>query len=220
MKFLIIPAAVLLLVTLLLIAPAGVRVIYNGDGDLIVRARIGPISVRVYPIRRRKIRLSKFSGRGYKELMERESENRRDKQSKKDSDNASSGIRPTLQLIRRAAEEITRLLHGMKVTVRQLRLTVAGESAAGAAIIYGGAVQTLAYVTELIGAAAQLSIPYPETVGVSCSFCETDCKLRLDIEVRARIIRLLAAAVRFFVLYSDYKDKNSPKGKDIDHGRK
>lgn len=220
MKFLIIPAAVLLLVTLLLIAPAGVRVIYNGDGDLIVRARIGPISVRVYPIRRRKIRLSKFSGRGYKELMERESENRRDKQSKKDSDNASSGIRPTLQLIRRAAEEITRLLHGMKVTVRQLRLTVAGESAAGAAIIYGGAVQTLAYVTELIGAAAQLSIPHPETVGVSCSFCETDCELRLDIEVRARIIRLLAAAVRFFVLYSDYKDKNSPKGKDIDHGRK
>ena len=204
--FFIILAAVLLLFVLLLLFPTGLRIIY--DDGLTVLAKLGPTVFRIYPLRRRRIRLSQFTKRGYEEKIKHGAEKHASEPTEKKSEKFTD-----ISLLRRAAEEAARFFSGMKVTIWRFELTVAGENAAAAAIKYGAAVQTAAYMVELLNNCTNLSLPHPEALGVRCGFTDPVSTLCIDIAARARVLQILSAAVRFVILYSKYKDKISPKGR-------
>ena len=171
--------AVLLLLTLLLALPVGVRA--RWDGQPLVYLRLGPLRFQIFP--------GKKKPKKEKKVKEDASSSKKSPEKKnRPKPNREQILYTVSRAVRLLGKLPRRLRRGLRLDPLVLRLTVAGPDPADAAALYG---QLCGALSALLPGLRQLLWVGHEDIRLSLDFDRMACTIWADIGVSMRLFHLL-----------------------------
>ena len=166
---------VLAALAVLLALPVGVRARWNGA--LLVRVRLGPLRIQVFPIKEKK-----------KPPKEKKEKPPKEKERKKGGICLEQIVYSAETLLRLLGRLLRRFCRGLRVDPLTLHITAADEDPADAAILYGRLYGTLSALLPLLRAAVPIR---NEDIVLLLDFDKPALALEADVGVHMRLFHVL-----------------------------
>lgn len=200
---------IILLVLLILMLRVQINVSYkkepNGSGCSAVIAAIGPVRIRIYPKKEKKIDFSDYSAKNYRKKLAEDAEKKslqkkqpEKKQEKNKSTLLPGGIGETVELVLEMVEKFTGHL---TCEIRSMKIIVGTGNAASTALAYTAAASALSFIIETLDHKTKLSIPDNTKVSVIADYKSGDFGGDISIKLSIRIINVLRAGSGFIKNY-------------------
>lgn len=212
MTFLYILGGLLLLILLILMLRIRITVSYSkspGADGVSAFAEVGPVRIKLYPKKSDKVKLSDFSAKKYRQLLEedtmRSAETKPDEQKpeKKKNEFLPGGFGETAELILELVEKFTGHL---RCEILKLRLNVGTKDAASTALTYSGASAGVFFLIETLNTKTDLRIRSPENVYVRPDFGGGEICGDIGVRLSIRVINILRAGSGFIKNYNPHHD--------------
>ena len=209
----------ILAVALLLMTKVKINLL--SDGELSLKAGVGPVMFSLVPGKQKKVRLRDFTHKKYlKKLQKLKIENEKTaaaaeakkqrKQAEKESgENKLSGLTDFILELLSRYEKYTGRLH---TEVKKLHVTVGGRDASVAAITYGVYSQAVAYILALLEAKTKMKPVKRGKVNVVCDWFSDKTDVSADVVIKIKIWDALVSAAEILMLkvqHSNIKENNS-----------
>lgn len=208
MILLYILAGLFLLIGLILLLRLKIEITYkNGDGiedhpsvDLVV----GPIKIRLYPKKEKKLKLSDYSAKKYKKLINTGSRitgsspsGKRKK--KKDGNNMLPGvIGETFELISELIEKFTGHLC---CEIFDLKISVGTKDAATTALTYTAVSSAVSFLLEAVDNYTKLKLKRPQNVCVEPDFDGGGLICDISVRFSTTVFNIIRAGKGFIINY-------------------
>ena len=189
----------------LLLLPLGISVEYGKKG-LRLRAGLGPISLPVYP-RKKKPPKKKSPGEKPEKKTEKQKKSPEKSEDTEKKGGSLQAIRPLLGV---AMEFLGALRRRLRVTHLELELTMAGDDPCDLAVSYGAANGAMA---ALLAQLHQLFDIRHQKVSLNCDFLAAEMTVYARTDIRITLGRLLGLLLRYGVRAVNLYLKQSKKGK-------
>ena len=186
-----------LLTVLLLSLRYGVELTYTEDGGFRARFKLLFFRYTIYPRKKKKVRIRKFSREKYEKRLEKErlkkeaheASHKAPKSKKKKRKHSFLGIvRFSIYLLKKIPPKFFRMIG---IDIAHLHISVASDDAAKTAVRYGYVSQTVAYLLALLSARTRLSRRSHRRTHVTADFLGTSMKANARVTVSIRPIRLI-----------------------------
>ncbi len=208
MTALYIIAGIVCFILIILMLRIRITVVYskvpNGLGDGKVLLGIGPVKIKLYPKKKKKIKLSDFSAKKYRQRLETDRFAAAKKRSapnkpKKDKNELlPGGIGETFELVLELLEKFTGHL---RCEVLRLRISVGTKDAASTALAYSGVSSAAAFLLEALDTHTVMKLRSPRDVRVDADFDSGDIGCDIGVKFSIRIINILRAGSGFIMNY-------------------
>lgn len=195
---------IILLVAVVLLLNVRLSVSYLKDvgeeGKLISFASLGPVKIKLFPSKKKKIALSDYSPKNYRRMMElsKDSSTVSDKEKttkkKEKSKLLPEGLTDTLDLVIGLLEKFSRHI---RCSVIRIRIFAGTKDAALTAYAYTMTASAVDFILEFIDEHAVLKLKAPKDVLVDADFDTTEFRCDVSIKLSIRIINVLRAAIAF-----------------------
>ncbi len=190
-------AGILLFVLLILMMRVKVSLDYrktpsdNGEAKVIVW--IGPVRIKLHPKKKKKIKLSDYSPKKYRQLMSEDVSKKpatADTSEKKKEKFLPGELGEILDLVGDMAEKFRKHL---RCEIIKMRLNVGTKNAAVTAIAYAGAVSAVEFLLELLRNLTDMRLRSPKDVYVNADFENGTVHGYVSIRLSIRVINILRA---------------------------
>lgn len=213
MTVLIVLAVILCLVILLLMT--GVKINVISKGDTLVRVGAGPLMIKVYPSKEKKIKLRSFTQEKYLKLMKKEEPEEVPEEKPAKEKKPKGSIARTIGLVKKILDRLDTYTGRIYTKISYLKVVVGGKDAAGTAVTYGVVSQSVSYLIELLDCKTKLKTPNAEKLSVVCDYTADGVTFGLDLTIKIRIIDALKTAVD--VLMIKFKHDSEAQIKNINN---
>lgn len=218
MGWIIVAAMVLLIAGLLMLR---VCFIVSYDGAPVLSAGALGIYVRIYPRRRKKVRLHDYKIKRFRRLemkrkkkqaqkvaqktkkkLKREAEKQAETAGQQTEAGKKRGTLATVKMFIHLIQTVLKKFFGyLRVDVYRFRIIVGEGDAAKTAIVYGTVAQSAAYLFEILKNAMDFRVRHPERVTVDTDFLAEhttfDVKIRFSLCVWQALAILMSAALGY-----------------------
>lgn len=206
MIFLYIIAGLLLLVALILMLRIRITVSYRNsdgcEGSPAVYLGIGPARIKLYPKKEEKLKLSDYSPKKYRRLMESTKSMPAAKgktKKKKDGDTMlPGGVGETFELVTELVEKFTGHL---RCEVFDLRISVGTGDAATTALSYAAVSSAVQFLLETVDNFTDLRVKHPRNVFVEPDFDGDGLLCDIRVRFSIRVLNVLRAGKGFILNY-------------------
>lgn len=213
MTALIVISAAVALLALILSVPIKLRVMYTDSVS--VFAGIGLFSFRIYPPKKKKIKLRDYSAENYRKLMsELDGAEKKEKKPKKaeTAENKSAEAENN--------ESIIKVLYGMRHTVTRIvgefarhirtdtvyiKADISSDDAAKCALLCGAVSQFASYILEFLREFTKLR-EKKVTVDINADFSSSETAADIKFVLCVRAVFLLCAAVKLIFAYFGFAE--------------
>lgn len=199
MTALCIIAVIILLLVLLLLSRISITVSYKKQPSLpseySVIAGLGPLRLRLYPKKKKKIKLSDFSAKKYRRLLEAEHTREKEPPKKKPAEEAfPSSFSEAFDVIGRLLKAL-----GTRITYELLRvrINVSAGDAAKTALVYSAFSSSLAVFLDIISSHADVRLRDSKDIRLTCDFDGAETHGDICIRFSIRVIKLLLSSKEF-----------------------
>lgn len=212
MTALIVISAAVALLALILSVPIKLKVMYTDSVS--VFAGIGLFSFRIYPKKKKKIKLRDYSAENYRKLMSELDGAEKEKKPKKaeTAENKSAEAENN--------ESIIKVLYGMRHTVTRIvgefarhirtdtvyiKADISSDDAAKCALLYGAVSQFASYILEFLREFTKLR-EKKVTVDINADFSSSETAADIKFVLCVRAVFLLCAAVKLIFAYFGFAE--------------
>ncbi len=200
MTALCIIAVIIIFLVLLLLSRISITVSYKKQPSLpseySVIAGLGPLRLRLYPKKKKKIKLSDFSAKKYRRLLEAKRTRKSEPPKKKEP--AEEAFPSSFS---EAFDVIGRLLKalGTRITYELLRvrINVSAGDAAKTALVYSAFSSSLAVFLDIISSHADVRLRDSKDIRLTCDFDGAETHGDICIRFSIRVIKLLLSGKEF-----------------------
>ena len=210
MILLYIIAGLIALVIIILLLRLRITVSYSksptdGGSSPKVHLGIGPVRLKLYPKKEKKLRLSDYSAKNYKKLVESDTaskgkHSKKKPKGKKDGKNEllPGGIGETFELVSELVEKFTGHL---RCEVIKLRIMVGTNDAASTALTCGVVSSAVSLLLELIANYTDMRLKRPQDILIEPDFDSGEIHGEVSIKFSIRVINILRAGKGFIINY-------------------
>lgn len=201
-------SGILCLLFLILMLRLRITVAYakipNGSGEGKVLLGIGPVKIKLYPKKKKELKLSDFSAKKYRLLLEKDrtpGAKKKPKEQKSEKDKNEflpGGIGETFELILELVEKFTEHL---RCEVLCLKISVGTKDAASTALAYSGVSSAASFLIETIDTHTDMRLKSPRDVRIDADFDSGDIGCDIGVKFSIRIINILRAGSGFIMNY-------------------
>ncbi|MBE6707717.1 MAG: DUF2953 domain-containing protein [Ruminococcaceae bacterium] len=188
---------ILLLVFLLLMLRVRITLSYSKSptdkGGASAVVWIGPVRIKLYPKKKKKIKLSDYSPKKYRRLMSEDVSKKSepaDTGEKKKEKILPGELSEILDLVGDIAEKFTSHL---RCEILRIRLNIGTKNAAVTAVAYAGAVSAVELLLELLGNLTDMRLRSPKDIFVNADFENGTVHGDVCIRFSIRVINILRA---------------------------
>ncbi len=217
MIILCILTAITALITLILSLWVRLRVAYTEENGLRVWVRVLFLKFNLLPAKQQKINLRDYKIKRFRKLERKRTllaEKERHKKAKKsaESDAAPAEISPELPLGEKIAlltkvitKIIRRFARYLRVDVSRLYIKVASDDAAKTAYLYAAAVQSAAYLTEIMQNITNFNVNRSADFSVIPDFTSEQSEINADFTFRMRVMDMARLGISALIGYMRVK---------------
>ena len=208
MIFLYILAGLLLLIAVILMIRLRITVSYrngNGcEGSPAVYLGIGPVKIRLYPKKEKKLKLSDYSPKKYRKLIESgKSQKKSPTQSKQKKEKDGESVRPgsigeTFELVSELVEKFTGHL---RCEIFDLKISVGTGDAASTALTYAAVSSAVQFLLETVDNFTKLKLKHPRNICVEPDFDGGGLICDISVRFSIRVLNILRAGKGFIINY-------------------
>jgi len=197
------------LVILVLLMRLRITVSYSkakeSAGSPTVHLGIGPVKLKLYPKKEKKLQLSDYSAKKYKKLLESDAAPKHMHAKKKTKEKKygknellPGGIGETFELVSELVEKFTGHL---RCEVLRLRIMVGTNDAASTALTCGVVSSAVSLLLELIANYTDMRLKQPQDIFVEPDFDSGEIHGEVRIKFSIRVINILRAGKGFIINY-------------------
>jgi len=193
------------LIFLLLMTKAKVRI--KSDGDIDLRVGAGPVMVKIYPKKEKKLRLRDFTHKKFLKKMaaleakKAKKKTKPAKEKKKQSfEEKRDTVTSTVELVLEILSRVEKYTSKLNAKLDRLYLSVGGKDPADVAVKYGTLSSAAGLLLELLDTKTTLKVKDPSNISVVCDYFSSDIKFALDVTLKIRILDALKTGVEILML--------------------
>jgi len=201
------------------------RFVFLYSDNIVAKWGVGPLSFPIYPKVEKKIKISDYTVKKLKKKKLKLQKSIKKTQSVKSLPKKQAAPKPpisdTLSLIYDIASKTLRPFIGyLEIDMSRLYIRVGAEDAAKAAVEYGVAVQSAAYLIELLSNYTRLKLDKHAHINVVCDFLASSWSADISIVFKMRLYRIISLAFKAALAFAINRFKNTEKNSGgIDNGR-
>ena len=199
-------AIIVLLVFLLLMTPAKIRII--SDGEITLKVGAGPIMLKVLPKKNKKKKIKKFTQKKYLALVEehkaalkaKDEAKEKKKAAKKEKkhimgEKEKGSVGNTVSFVLKVIDRLDTYTGRLHTVINRLDVTVGGSDAAAVAVKYGIVSQSVSYLIEVLDCKTKLRLADSEALSVKCDFIAEGVSFAVDLSIKLRVLDALRTGV-------------------------
>lgn len=201
------------LIFLLLMTKAKVHI--KSDGDVVFKVGAGPVMVKVFPKKEKKLRLRDFTHKKFLKKMSalEQKKGKKKKKSKSEKkkqsfDEKRDSITSTVDLVLEILGRVEKYTSKLSAKLDRLYLSVGGKDPADVAVKFGVLSSATGLLLELLDTKTTLKVKDPRNISVVCDYFSSDIKFALDVTLKIRILDALKSGVEILMLKLKHDSDN------------